>query len=398
VFGVSDGMVSDECNGGFFHSGLKSSDGRLWFPTVSGIIMADPAVLPHNDVPPTVAIQRVSADQKEVTSLFNPTLPPGGGDLVFEYAGLSFASPERVEYQFKLDGFNKEWVEAGTRREAYYTNIPPGTYTFKVRAGNADGVWNEIATSYAFTILPHFYETTWFYMMCALGCVSFAAGGFLLYRRDRNRELMASQLESKLAQAQLQVLEMQLQPHFLFNTLNGIMVLIRENPEKAGKMIARLSELLRMTLERRGVQEVPLQKELEFVERYLQIEMIRFEDRLTVHQEISNALRDALVPNMVLQPLVENAIRHGVAKRRGQARIEISATRQNGSITLSVRDNGTGLSPSARQEIKEGIGLSNIRARLQQLYGAAQEFELTSPQGGGVDARLTIPLRLSQEG
>jgi ligand-binding sensor domain-containing protein len=398
AFGTSDGMTSDECNGGFFNSAFKGTDGRIWFPTVSGVIMVNPAVLSQNDVPPRVAIARVSVDRQDVTDLLNPELPPGEGDLEFQFAGLSFSSPDHVKYKFMLQGYNADWVDADSRREAYYTNISPGTYTFRVEACNADGVWSEAGASYAFTLAPHFHQTIWFYLLCALGALGVVAGVFVLYRRDQNRALDAAQLESKLAQAQLQVLEMQIQPHFLFNTLNGIMVLIREDPEKAGRMIARLSELLRMTLERRGVQEVPLQKEIEFVERYLQIEMIRFEDRLTVHEDICNQLRDALVPNMVLQPLVENAIRHGVARRRGQARIDITARRENGSLVLSVRDNGMGLSADATHERKEGIGLSNIRARLRQLYGDAHAFVLASPEGGGVDARLTIPFHLSQEG
>jgi sensor histidine kinase YesM len=156
-------------------------------------------------------------------------------------------------------------------------------------------------------------------------------------------------------------------------------------------MVARLSELLRLTLENNGKQEITLQQELEFVDRYLAIEKVRFEDRLTVKEEIRNDLREAMVPNMVLQPLVENAIRHGVSRKRGQATIAISAERENGSLVIHVVDNGTGLNGQTSQKVREGIGISNIRARLRHLYGDRQRFELRSPPDGGVEARLTIP-------
>jgi LytS/YehU family sensor histidine kinase len=180
---------------------------------------------------------------------------------------------------------------------------------------------------------------------------------------------------------------MQLDPHFLFNTLNGIMALIQENPQAAQRTVARLSEFLRLTLENSGVQEVPMQKELEFLDRYLQIEQLRFGDRLTVQQDVDPATLGGLVPSLILQPLVENAIKHGVAERRGPATILIQAARDDGRLVIHVRDNGGGI-PSTPQE---GIGLTNTRQRLQRLYGDEHVFELSSLEGGGVDVLLSIP-------
>ncbi|MBP1657493.1 MAG: putative signal transduction histidine kinase [Bacteroidetes bacterium] len=184
---------------------------------------------------------------------------------------------------------------------------------------------------------------------------------------------------------------MQLQPHFLFNTLNSIMVLIRQQPDLASRMVARLSEFLRLTLDSAGMQEVPLRRELEFLDRYLHIERIRFGDRLQFEQHVDPYLLDALVPNLILQPLVENAIRHGVSKRRGPALITVSAERSNGSLTIHVRDNGAGLSSRAGSVINEGIGLQNTRQRLHHLYGNAFAFSLESLPEGGVDVVLTLP-------
>jgi ligand-binding sensor domain-containing protein len=390
-FGVSDGMYSDECNGGYQASTTRTPDGKLWFPTTAGVVMVDPRFLPVNTIPPTVVLERVRVDNIEGETRGRAEYAPGNGELEFQFSGLSFAAPERVRYRYMLEGFNQSWIDAASRREAYYTNINPGTYRFKVIACNADGVWSEAGVDYAFTLRPHFRQTIWFSVLLGLSLLAVAAGVMMLYKRDRDRELQASQLESKLTQAQLQILEMQLQPHFLFNTLNGIMVLIREDPETASLMIARLSEFLRLTLESAGAQEVTLRRELEFLDRYVQIERLRFGDRLTVEQDVPHELLDAMVPNLILQPLVENAIRHGVSKRRGQALISIGVTRDDGTLSIHVRDNGTGLPTRGSAELKEGVGLSNTRARLRHLYGQKQRFELNSPPDGGVSVLLSLP-------
>lgn len=207
------------------------------------------------------------------------------------------------------------------------------------------------------------------------------------YQKYHERELKASQLEARLAQSQLQVLKMQLHPHFLFNTLHAISALMHKDVEAADRMIARLSDLLRMTLENVGVQLVPLQQELELLKRYIEIEETRFRDRLTVHMRIDSEALDAQVPNLILQPLVENAIRHGIAPRLAAGRVEVSARRKYESLHLQVRDNGCGLSKNR----KEGIGLANTRARLWQLYGAKHHFVLSSNPDGGLTVTLVIP-------
>jgi ligand-binding sensor domain-containing protein len=390
-FSVSDGMYSDECNGGYQASAARTPDGRLWFPTTAGVVMVDPHSLPVNTTSPTVVLDRVRVDNLEVETTGGGENPPGNGELEFQFSGLSFTAPERVRYRYMLEGFNQSWIDAGARREAYYTNIDPGTYRFRVIACNADGVWSEAGAGYTLTLRPHFRQTIWFSLLAGLSILLVGAGVMVLYKRDRDRELQASQLESKLTQAQLQILEMQLQPHFLFNTLNGIMVLIRQDPDTASLMIARLSEFLRLTLESAGAQEVTLRRELEFLDRYVQIERLRFGDRLTVEQEVPNELLEAMVPNLILQPLVENAIRHGVSKRRGLALISIGVTRDNGTLSIQVRDNGTGLPARSSANLKEGIGLSNTRARLRYLYGQKQRFELNSPSEGGVSVLLSLP-------
>lgn len=212
------------------------------------------------------------------------------------------------------------------------------------------------------------------------------------YRRFREGELRSSQLEAQLSQAQLQALKMQLHPHFLFNTLHSISALVHKDPDAADRMLARLGDFLRLTLENSGTQEVTLQKELEFLKCYLEIERIRFQDRLTTHMEIDSLALDARLPNLILQPIVENALRHGIAPRSAPGRIEISAKRNNGSIRIEVRDNGPGL-PSAAGSFREGLGLSNTRARLERLYGEEHSFELHNAPSGGLVVTLEIPAR-----
>ncbi|HEU0078668.1 MAG TPA: histidine kinase, partial [Longimicrobiaceae bacterium] len=182
------------------------------------------------------------------------------------------------------------------------------------------------------------------------------------YRKYRDRELQASQLEAQLARAQLEALRSQIQPHFLFNTLNTISELVHESPDAADRMIVRLGDLLRLSVDNAGTQEVTLRRELDFLRAYLEIEQARFRDRLSVRLAIDPDTLDARVPNLLLQPLVENAIRQGIAERAGPGSIEVSAGREDGRLRLEVRDDGGGL--PAGGAVRERVGLGNTRARL----------------------------------
>jgi signal transduction histidine kinase len=214
------------------------------------------------------------------------------------------------------------------------------------------------------------------------------------YRRYHERELRTSELEKRLAQAKLQALQMQLNPHFLFNTLHAISSLMHKDVEAADSMITRLSDLLRYALESSDEQEVPLRRELKFLESYLQIEQTRFGDRLRVRKDIAPDTLDVQVPNLVLQPLVENAIKHGIAPKATAGLIELSARQENGRLVLEVHDNGVGLPEGGPPE--DGVGLSNTRARLAHLYGEDHAFELRNAENGGLVVRVEIPLRVGE--
>ncbi|HVS38146.1 MAG TPA: histidine kinase [Gemmataceae bacterium] len=209
------------------------------------------------------------------------------------------------------------------------------------------------------------------------------------YAKFRERELHAVQLETGLAQARLQLLKNQLQPHFLFNTLNAVSSLIHSDVEAADRMVARLGDLLRLSLEDFGLQEAPLARELEVVRSYLAIEQIRLGARLAVRLDVAPDAAEASAPTFLLQPLVENAIRHGVAPRSGPGCVEVRAWRDEDRLLLEVRDNGPGITC----EPDGGVGLSNTRARLLHLYGTQQRLDLSNDPCGGCVARITLPFR-----
>lgn len=215
---------------------------------------------------------------------------------------------------------------------------------------------------------------------------------YYLEKKERQEEAerleaRAESLEAQLTEARLEALRMQLNPHFLFNTLHAVSTLVDRDPGGVRRMIARLSELLRHVLDEDAPQEVPLSQELDFLEDYLEIQSIRFQGDLDATIDVPSALHDAQVPNLILQPVVENAIRHGASQVRGIGRIEIQARRKDDTLVITVADNGPGL-PASQED---GLGLRNVRARLRELYGEEQSLALTSGDEGGTRATIRMP-------
>lgn len=216
------------------------------------------------------------------------------------------------------------------------------------------------------------------------------------YRRYREREFLATRLEAQLAQAQLDSLRMQLHPHFLFNTLNNIVGLVRDNKNHAAvSMLVGLSDLLRHTLEHSARQEVELREELNFINLYLSIQEMRFSDRLQIELNIDPATAKAMVPNLILQPLTENALRHGIGRSADSGLVGISSAVEDGHLRLTVYDNGAGLPDDWQLKGSAGIGLANTAARLQQLYSDNHQFDIRNRDGGGVEVVIKMPLRTS---
>jgi len=217
---------------------------------------------------------------------------------------------------------------------------------------------------------------------------------WLHYRATQQRELHTSRLEALLAQTRLQMLGMQLQPHFLFNTLNTIAELVHQQPATAERMIAGLSHLLRETLHAGLVDRVPVEQELQLLDRYVEIQRARFGDRLTVNVVVDDSAKQALVPSLLLQPLVENAIKHGIGARAGPGRIEIEIARADSTVTIEIRDDGIGLRAAP---VKEGIGLGNCRSRLQTLYGPGDyRLDIANRTGGGAVVTIALPFQIAR--
>lgn len=223
-----------------------------------------------------------------------------------------------------------------------------------------------------------------FVFYCAILAAGFAREYFL---RDRDRAAQAAVLEAQLAVAKLDALRMQMNPHFLFNTLHAISALVERDPAGVRKMIARLSELLRYTTDTNAATEIPLRDELDFLRRYIEIMEIRFQGRLRVTMDAAAETLDARVPNLILQPIVENALEHG-ASRAAAGEVTIGARRDGDRLRLTVSDNGPG--PG---DARAGVGLANTRARLAQLYGDGASLDLRSGTGGGTVAEISLPWR-----
>jgi len=211
------------------------------------------------------------------------------------------------------------------------------------------------------------------------------------YRESQEQRVAGAQLEARLAEARLQALQSQLHPHFLFNTLHTISALMHRDTEAADAMLARLSDLLRLSLDRTGTQQVTVKEEVDFLQKYLEIERTRFGERLDVRFEIDPDTLDAAVPNLLLQPLVENAIKHGIGQKVEGGLLQIRVTRDGNSLLLLVRDTGPGLSAAKLSALNTGVGLTNTRSRLEELFPGRHRFEFHEPTDGGLAVEILIP-------
>src|SRR6187549_2565174 len=316
-----------------------------------------------------------------------------GGYAFAQSATLALKTPIFLMYFVILAALP---IAASTRKAAAVTCMALGCYGTLLwifaTAGRLPTVLNPVTASQADRVSP-LDEGAKLLLLAVAGAIATYATNWQerlatsFSRATEERE----QLEARLARAQLQSLRLQLHPHFLFNTLNTINALIGTDRHAAERVISGLSELLRMSLSSASEQEVSLARELELLTHYIEIQQIRFQDRLTVNFRIDPDARHALVPNLMLQPLVENAIRHGIAPRAAAGHVMVTATRRDGRLELSVVDDGVGENP--RADHRDGVGLGNTRARLLSLYGSDHRFEAGSASTGGFAVRIEIPFR-----
>lgn len=393
-YGTADGMETRECSGGGHPAGTKTRDGRLWFATIKGVAQLDPANLRRNEVPPPVAIEQVSVDDVAFSPYAPLDLPPGQTRFEFHYAGLSFAAPEQVRFRYKLEGFDPDWIEAGTQRSASYTNVPAGHYRFRVLACNNDGVWNETGAAFAFRLRPHFYRTYWFYSLCLLTLVA----AIVAWNRARVRRVerefavvlaertrIAREIHDTLAQGfagisvQLELVARLLEraPTTARTHLDQARDLVRDSLAEArrsvwdlrspslegGDLPAALAETAK-----RLVAGTPVQAHVEVHGTYRPLSRAAEAHLLRIGQEaITNALKHAGATAINLQ-------------------LEFAAQR----LRFSVRDNGRGFDAAQPPGSRNGhFGLVGIHERAAQLGG---KVAITSRPNQGTEISLDVPL------
>lgn len=394
VYGPADGMITRECSGGGHPAGWRGADGKLWFSTIKGVAMIDPEQIKLNDQPPPVAIEEIRVDDESINPAQNIELAPGKGRLAFYYTALSFVAPERVRFKYKLEGFDNDWVDGGTRRIAYYTNLRPGRYKFRVIASNNDGLWSPTSAAFDLYLKPHFYQTYWFYAVCTLVLALFV---WQLYRirirrvesqfaavlAERNR--IAREIHDNLAQemlgisVQLEVVArtMPASAELARTHLDRVRVLVRHGIAEARRYVwdlrsqaldkNDLASALSDTA-RRLTNETAVQAEVEVTGTFRSLSPLIEGNLLRIGQEAIN-----------------NAVRHAQA-RKILINLKFDAKR----VQLSVHDDGHGF---AYQESNNGearhFGLVGMRERAERIGGT---LSINSRADKGTRVLVDVPI------
>jgi ligand-binding sensor domain-containing protein/two-component sensor histidine kinase len=387
-YGTADGMKSRECNGGFQPAGCRASDGKLWFPTMKGVVVIDPNNTKTNTQPPPVVIERIVVDGRSITDLNRLRLEAGKEKFEFDYTGLSFLAPRKVRFKYKLEGFDKDWVEADTARKASYTNIPPGSYTFRVKASNNDGVWNETGASVEFYLKPFFYQTLWFYLACS-GLVALSALGLyrLRVRRIRaqfaavlnERNRIAREIHDTLAQGFAGI---SLQLESVAETMVSAPQTATEHLNKARNLVrSSMAEARRSVLDLRtqALESGNLSTALSAIGQQLsagvqvQVKVLGRPRTLpeTIEKNLLHIGREALT----------NAVKHAKASR-----IELEVHFARHQVTLRVADDGFGFDPAVAPA-GGGFGLVSMRERARQI---GSHLQLVSGPGRGTEIAVSV--------
>jgi ligand-binding sensor domain-containing protein/signal transduction histidine kinase len=394
-FGVADGMRISECSSGGHPAALRLKDGSLWFATLKGIARVDPEHMPVNGVAPQAALERVSVDDAWQTSTADLTVAPGHSHYEFDYAGLSFVAPQKVEYRYQLEGFDRGWVDAGTRRAAYYTNLPHGHYTFRVIARNNDGVWSETAATAELTIEPHVYQTVWFRLLVLLAIVglAYAAWQRRLMRVEREfqavlgeRTRIAREIHDTLAQGFVAV-----SVH-----LELVAQLMRNSAEAAREQLARAQSLVRSSLEdaRTSIWELRSQgtEREDLAVRILKMAeetASRAGSRARVQMQVAgtNHPLDEDVERELMRiarEAVTNAVRHGDAEN-----IVLRLEFEGSMFGMEIRDDGEGFAGTPPDGSSGHFGLTGMRERAEAI-GATLAVESSVGEGTAVRLGLNI--------
>ncbi len=405
AYGRADGMLSTECNGGRQPAGVKTGDGRLWFPTQQGVVVVDPNRMPYNALPPPVVIETVKIDNQAVDKISNAiVLPPGKTSLEIGYTGLSLIKSEQVRFKYKLDGLDADWTEAGTRRSAYYSYLPPGEYAFTVIAANSDGVWNDQGKSIAIRVVPPFYRTWWFYIG---GIAAILAASFAVYRlrlrqieqKHREQEIFSRRLIDSQEQERKRIAAE------LHDSLGQLLVVIK-NRARLGLKVENNAEATENHLDgisgaaSQAIEEV---KEISFNLRPYLLDKLGLTKTLksmlgkvfdgsgiVLTAEIDDV--DDVFPKdseilfyRIVQETANNIIKHSEAKQA-----EIRIERRDAFLILRMRDDGRGFDKAAQaQSLNRSFGLIGIAERARLLDGT-HFFQTEIGKGTTLTVRIDL--------
>lgn len=415
-YGTKDGMLSNECNGARQPAGTKTRDGKLWFPTQRGVAVLDPRSITTNPLPPPVVIEEVMLDRSRVVSRGPVEVQPGQENLEIHYTGLSFIKPEHVRFRYRLEGLDKEWVDAGTRRTAYYSHLPPGTYTFAVMAANSDGVWNTTGANLRVIVHPPFWRTWWFLALSGLAVIGL---GLLIYKR-RVWHLRKAHREQEAFSRRLIVSQENERKRIAAELHDGLgqsLAIIKNRaalslttPQDHERALEQLGEITAAAAE--AIDEVrhvaydlrPYQLDRLGLTRALQSMLEKIQDSgglsiMSEIDEIDNIFPKELEINLyrIVQESVSNIIKHAQAT---QARVMIK--RGGREVSLTIEDNGRGFNPAEASAAETnnrrgagGFGLIGIRERAYTLGG---KTTFHSEQGKGTTVLIRFNLKDSGNG
>lgn len=414
AYGKADGMLNVECNGGMSPAGIKASDGKLWFPTQDGVAVIDPEIVRINPQPPPVVIEAVLVDRLPTAIQGLLRIPPHKENLEIEYTALSFIHSEQIRFRYKLEGLDSNWIDAGSRRTAYYSHLPPGTYQFRVIAANSDGVWNNEGQELAITVEAPFYRTWWFIALEALAAALLIA----LAVRYRLLQLQHAQALQKAFSQQLiasQEMERQRIASELHDSIGQRLVVInnlalfamrsRNNGAGAGGEPAAMEEIsAEASLAMQETREIsynlrPFQLDrlglTKAVEGMVRTAGSASGIRMTSKMDnIDDAFPTDLRINFyrIVQESLNNILKHAEATEA-----EIRVTRDVRRIILSIRDNGLGFNPANRPSKggKSGFGLTGMEERAHLLGG---EFRMRSVPGQGTTTTVEFPIHIESHG
>ncbi|WP_460962573.1 two-component regulator propeller domain-containing protein [Spirosoma litoris] len=403
----SDGLQSNE----FFDACAAGMNGQLVFGGPNGFNIFDPSTIQENPLIPPVRITRVQIqNMTEQLPIETLELPYQENDLSFDFVALNFIMPEKNQYAYQLTGVDKGWVYCGARRFVSYTNLDSGTYTFRVKASNNDGVWNEQGAHLHITIQSPFWQTWWFrglMFLLTLGLIYMA----LQYRirQVKHQEAQKTAFNKQLAAMEMQALRAQMNPHFIFNSLNSINRFIMKNEsEKASDYLSKFSKLIRLILHHSSMPVVTLESELESLQLYLTLESLRFDNQFTFSIQIGKEVEPAYteLPPMIIQPYVENAIWHGLMHKEGGGCITINWHVEKDVLICTIEDNGIGRKKSAELKSKSatrtksmGMQITSNRLKLSQLLDGRQPTvhirDLVDPDGEPAGTSVTVRIPIS---